>query len=230
MNSLKLAASSLLTALLVSISFAQEEQVSVRTLQLSGSTLPDSWVSVADAKEPVKLTWLTSQPTQPLQVLHDGSLKLLRYSNDPKGKRIVEIITSLKLPKSIKEVLLLAWVSNGDVKYKLIKDQFLDAKFDDWIAINTSMHSVALLAGESSKPIRINAGKSLLFKPKINVGKGVKMLGKRAYNGKVETFLSTYWPAFAKQRSMIIFYADGERIRTKRIGDRFLVKKKNKGL
>lgn len=214
--------------LLAGMAWAQEAAVSVRTLQLSAGELPESWVRVAGGKEPVKLTWLTTQPTEPLRVAHDGQLKLFRYSAGEDGKMVVDDVKAFPLPAGAMEVLLLGWVSEGKGKYVVLKDHFLQAKFDDWIAINTSAHPVAVRAGSKSDPVRVDPGKSVVFQPKIEEGKGVEMIAAAPYKGKTKTFLSTYWPAFAGQRTMIVFFDDGERMRAKRIGDRFVPKEEAK--
>ncbi len=214
--------------LLVGMAWAQEPSISVRTLQLSAGELPESWVRVADEKEPVKLGWLTTQPTEPLRVLHDGQLKLFRYSMGEDGKMVMEVVSTIPLPAGATEVLLLGWASEGKGKYVALKDHFLQAKFDDWIAINTSANPVAVKAGSQSDPVRVDPGKSVVFRPKIEEGKGVEMIAAAPYKGRTKTFLSTYWPAFAGQRTMIVFFDDGERMRAKRIGDRFIRKEENK--
>lgn len=215
--------------LLAGMAAAQDSTVSVRTLQLATGELPESWVRVADQKEPVKLTWLTSQPTEPLKVLHDGQLKLFRYTMGENGKMVMDDVRLVPLPAAATEILLLASMSEGKAKYVAIKDQFIQANFNDWIAINTSANPVALMAGGKSDPVRVDSGKSLVFQPKIEEGKGVEMTAKALYKGKLKTFLSTYWPAFPNQRTMIFFFDDGERMRAKRIGDRFTRKDETKG-
>jgi len=211
--------------LLVGMVWAQNPSVSVRTLQLAAGELPDSWVMVAGEKQPVKLTWLTTQPTEPLRVmLGEGKLKLFRYSVGEDGKMVVDDVSVISLPEAATEVLLLGWTSDGKGKYVAIKDHFLQAKFDDWIAINTSPKPVVVRAGRTSNPVRVEPAKSVVFKPKIEEGKGVEMTAQALHKGKPKTFLSTCWPAFAGQRTMIVFFDDGERMRAKRIGDRFLRK------
>lgn len=206
---------------------AEETIVSTRLLQLGGGEMPDTWVRVAKEKEPVKLVWLTTQPTEPLRVAHDGQLKLFRYSKGENGTMAVDDVRVVPLPAAAKEILLLGWESDGKTKYVALGDHFLQAKFDDWIAINTSSHTVALRAGSQSDPVRVGPGKSVIFQPKIEQGKGVEMIAVTQENGKTKTFLSTYWPAFAGQRTMIVFFDDGERMRAKRIGDRFVRKEEN---
>ncbi len=207
-------------------SWAQDMAISLRTMQLGGNEMPGLYVKKADAREPALLTWCSTQPTNPIQVIHDGSLKLYKQTSDPKGKLGYEVASSVKLPGAEKEVLLLAWESDGKIKYVAIKDQFLNANFNDWLAINTSPNAVAILAGDNAKPVKIEAGKSLVFQPNIEKGKGVEILAQASRKGEVKTFLSTYWPAFEGQRTMIIFYDDGDKMRAKRIGDRFLKKEK----
>lgn len=214
----------LLILLLAGGVWAQESTISVRTLQLGDGDLPDSWVRVADEKEPVKLSWLNSQPTEPLQVVHDGPLKLFRYAAGADGRMVASDPRSIALPSGATEILLLAWADGGAGKYVAIQDHFLQASFNDWIAINTSSNPVALRVGGKDKPLRVEAGKSLIFKPDIEEGKGVEMVAMAPRDGELKTFLSTYWPAFPGQRTMIVFYGDAERMRAKRIGDRFVRK------
>lgn len=203
---------------------AQDPKVSLRTMQLGGDEINGLYVKMADAREPALMTWLSTQPGEPIQVSHDGSLKLYKQAADPAGKPVFEIAADIKLPVGEKEILLLAWESDGKIKYVAIRDQFLNAEFNDWMAINTSKNPVAILAGNDDKPIRVDAGSSVIFQPKIEEGKGVKVLAQAAREGEVKPFLSSYWPAFKGQRTMIIFYDDGEKMRAKRIGDRFLKK------
>lgn len=212
--------------ILAGSSSAQNATISLRCLQLGGDKMPEAWVRVAEAKEPQKVTWLNSQPTEPIRVVHDGQLKLLRHSQKPGGDEMVfELLQAIKLPSPAKEVLLLGWEGDGVAKYVAIEDLFLTAKFNDWIAINTSPNPVAIRAGDKGKPVVVNPGKSVIFSPDIREGKGVKVLAQTQRDGELETFLSSYWPAFPGQRTMMIFYDDGEKMRAKRIGDRFLPKK-----
>ena len=215
--------------LLAVCSSAQDAKISLRTLQLGGDEMPESWVRVADAKEPVELPWLTSQPTEPIQVVHDGQLKLLHQATDPEGKPVLEVMKVIKLPAAAKEVLLLGWASDGKAMYVAIEDQFLNAKFNDWIAINTSPNPVAVRAGDKGNPVIVKPGESVIFSPAIRENKGVKVLAQTERNGELKTFLSSYWPAFPGQRTMMIFYDDGEKMRARRIGDRFLKKEEKPG-
>lgn len=210
--------------LLTISSFAEEAKISLRSLQLSGEEMPELYVRVADAKELEKMTWCNTQPTEPIVVIHDGSLKLYRQITNPEDKEAFELSATIKLPVAAKEVLLLVWESDGKAKYVAIEDQFLDAKFNDWMAINTSVNPVAVLAGDNGKPVRVDPGKSVIFQPNIEEGKGVKVLAQAVREGEVKPFLSSYWPAFEGQRTLIVFYDDGEKMRAKRIGDRFLKK------
>lgn len=201
------------------------QELSLRLLQLSGGAMPQAWVIEAEEKKPVELKWLSSQPTQPLRVIHDGSLKLFRLSTNEEGKPVIDNIEKIAFPAGAREILLLGQVKEGKAAYVAIEDRFLDAKFNDWMAINTSNRPVAVRCGpKSSKPVRVDAGKSLIFTPDIEENKGVEMVAMAPHEGELKTFHSTYWPAFPGQRTLIIFYDDGEKMRAKRIGDRFLKK------
>lgn len=204
---------------------ATAQTLSLRTLQLGGGEMPEAWVHGAEEDKPVKVEWLTSQPTQPVLVKHTGTLKFFKWSKNGEGKLEVSDIQSIAFPSGAKEILLLGQMIEGEAKYIALEDRFLNAKFNDWMAINTSIHPVAVRCGDkSSKPVKVNAGKSVLFKPDIEENKGVEMVAMAQRNGELKTFHSTYWPAFKGQRTVIIFYDDGEKMRARRIGDRFIKK------
>jgi len=218
----------LFCSVVLNLNGQDESVVSLRALQLSGGQMPEAWVMVQDEDEPVELPWLGSQPTQPLNVLHDGSLKLWHYVTSRNGEKELALLHIVRLPPSAKEILLLGAADGDSGKYVAIEDSFMEAKYNDWLAINTSGETVAIRAGDKGKPVIIKGGSSAIFQPKIEEGKGVKILALIARNGKAEPFYSTYWPAFAGQRTMIIFYRDGDRMRARRIGDRFIREEKEK--
>jgi len=199
-----------------------KSEVSVRTLQLGSGEMPEAWVNVSGEKEPVKVTWLGSQPTRPLNVIHNGSLDLLHYPNRSEENAKPELLRTVALPADSGEVLLLGMADGKAGKYVAIKDSFIDAKFNDWMAINTSGQTVAFIAGEDPKPVVLKAGASTIFHPKTEERTGVKFIAKAERKGEIITFYSTYLPAFSGQRTLIIFYHDGKRMRAKRIGDRFI--------
>jgi hypothetical protein len=220
----------LLAFLMAGSALAQDAQISLRLLQLGGDEMPDSWVRSAEGKgDLVKLAWLSSQPSAPVKVTHDGQLKLFRYITNDKGEKIPELANTIKLPAPAKEVLLLGWEKDDKAKYVAIKDQFLNAKFNDWMAINASENRTAVLAGDKGEPVLVEPGKSMIFQPNIQEGKGVKIIAKSQRKGELKTFLSSYWPAFSGQRTLIIFYDDGNRMRAKRIGDRFIAEQPEAG-
>lgn len=218
----------LLAFLMTAELFAQDATISLRTLQLGEGEMPVAFVRVAGEKEPVMLSWLNTQPNEPINVIQAGELILFRQTQNPKGETVMEIMNTIQLPKSAKEILLLGLGGGKDTRYIAIEDKFLNAAFDDWLAINASVNDVAILAGDDGKPVRIDPGKSLIFRPNIEQGKGVKIIGQTMRNEKLKTFLSSYWPSFPGQRTLMIFYDDGDRMRAKRIGDRFLVKEEVK--
>jgi hypothetical protein len=209
-------------SLLGSVAMAEESVVSLRTLLLSSGEMPESWVKVDGEPGWVQLPWSNVQPSVPLKTFHDGSLKLLRPVEAEDGEESFQIVRSVKLPPSAKEVLLLGMADDGESKYVAIRDVFLEAKFNDWMAINISDQNVSLKLGDKGDPLVIGAGTSLIFEPDIEELTGVKIIARALYKGKMRPFLSSYWPAFSGQRTMMIFYQDGKHLRAKRIGDRFI--------
>ena len=220
----------LLAFLIAGSALAQDAQISLRTLQLDGDEMPESWVLTANEKgDLVTLAWLSSQPTAPVKVAHDGQLKLFRYTTNDKGEKVPEVAEIIKLPAAVKEVLLLGWIKDDKAEYVVIADKFLNAKFNDWMAINASENRTAVLAGDKGEPVLVEPGKSVIFQPDIQEGKGVKIIAKTQRKAELKTFLSSYWPAFPGQRTLIIFYDDGDRMRAKRIGDRFIAEQPKDG-
>ena len=220
----------LMAFLMAGSALSQDTQISLRTLQLGGDEMPESWVRSAGEKSNlVTLAWLSSQPTTPVKVTHDGQLKIFRYVTNDKGEKVPGVADIIHLPAAAKEVLLLGWEKDDKAKYVAIKDQFLNAKFNNWLAINASENRTAILAGDKGEPVLVEPGKSVIFQPDIQEGKGVKIIAKTQRKGELKTFLSSYWPAFPGQRTLIIFYDDGDRMRAKRIGDRFIAEQPKAG-
>jgi len=210
---------------------AQNSVLSLRTILLDGSKMPESYIRVVDEDgiSLEKVPWPDTQPSEPLRVMHDGTLKLLRSSKDPDGKEVLEVLREIKLPGSAEEVLLLGTSDSGEDHYVAIEDIFLKAKFNDWLAVNSGPQPVILMVGDKGKPIKVEAESSRIFRPQIEELTGVKIIAQAEYRGEMRTFLSTYWPAFSKQRTMVIFFRDGERMRGRRISDRFIRKPEEPG-
>jgi len=203
---------------------AEESVVSLRTLLLGGE-ISESWVRVAGAGNSrlVKLPWPENQPSEPLKVIHDGSLKIFRsVKGAAGGKADGEVPHDVDLPDKAKEVLLLGMVDAGKIRFVAIEDTFMEAKFNDWLAINVSEQPVEITVGNMENPVRIDAGASITFQPGMEEGKGGKVNAQFMYRGEMRTFLSTYWAAVSGERAIIIFIQYGERIRVHRIGDKFI--------
>jgi hypothetical protein len=199
---------------------AGDSVVSLRTLWLGDGEIPDSWIFVEGASTLKQLEWPVTQPSQALPVIHDGRLKLFGSPNVPDGEKNPEPQHSVDFPPSAKEVLLVGMSEADKNTFVAFEDVFREAKYNDWLVVNVSEEAIELTVGEMDAPMRLEAGTSAIFQPTMEKGKGGKVNARFMYRGAMRTFLSTYWPAVDGQRSLVIIYQDGKRVRARRIGER----------
>jgi hypothetical protein len=205
--------------------FAQQKQptLSVRTMALNPGELPELFFRT---KGKVKLTpvhWSTRQPSRVVLALYEGTLPLFRIELDEDGKDIPVVAHRVKVPAGAKEILLFAWLDKDKKKLKFhaIGDDFLKAKFNDWLLINLSSKSVDFIVGRASKPIRLNKGQSKTYQITAEENKGAAVMGKANIRGKCRIFYSTYLPVRSQRRTLVIFTDAGDKIRTTLIADLF---------
>jgi len=201
---------------------AENPTVWLRTLQLVEGEIPETFVMVEGKSQPVQLTWSTAQPSRQLNVVYDGKLFILNGSESSEGKQEAAASIPVALPESAQEILLLAMTGPEGVEYLAFEDCVGGAKFNDWLSINLSDREVVFTASEKKDSVRIPPGTSTIFRPEIEKGTGASVAAEFDREGESQIFYSAYWPVFAGQKSIAIFYTYGERVRVRRIGDPLL--------
>ena len=214
-------------ATLIACGTLAARELNVRTLALvKGENLPERYVKVAEKY--VALSFSYIQPSEVIETLAgEASLSLYEQVTDPEGEVSYKIAKAIKLPAGAKGVLLLGWKGVKDTRYLAIDDDFLSAKYDNWLLVNTASKELAFRIGDDNKPIKIKANGVTNYKLTAREGTGVSVVGRAKWGEKMKTFYSTYWPVRAGERGIVIFfYHKGDRIALRKITDILLKPKK----
>lgn len=203
--------------------FAQK--ISVRTMALTSADMPELYLKTEGDEPLTPVAWPSRQPSKPIVALRDGALPLYRCETDDKGKASLKVAHRVKVPADAGEILLLGWSDGDEIRLHALKDDFMGADFNDWLLINFSSKVIAFRIGEGSLPIKLQSGDSRIYRIAVPRNKGATALGQAMIRGEARTFYSTFVPVKDGQRTIMLFADDGEKIRTKRIIDRFLTKK-----
>ncbi len=201
--------------------------LSVRTLALNkGGKFPDRYVKVD--KEYVLLSFSHIQPSEViLASAGEAVLPLFQPVTDPEGKVSYNVVEQVKLPAGAKGVLLLGWNGPKGPRYLAIDDDFLSAKYDKWMLINTAPKDVAFKIGDDNKSIIINSNSVKNYKLTAAENVGVSVVGKAKWGEKVKIFYSSYWPVRSGERGIVIFFSyRGDRVALRKISDVLLKPKK----
>lgn len=202
-------------------------EINTRTLALDKSgDLPERYVKVAEGY--VALSFSFVQPGEVMPVFAgDSSLPLYEQVETKGGNISYKLIHEVRLPAGAKGVLLLGWIGPDGPRYLAVDDDFLSAKFDQWLLINTASKDVAFRIGDDNKPLMLKANSVQNYKLTAPEGTGVSVIGQAKWGEEIKTFYSTYWPVRAGERGIVIFfYHSGERIALRKITDT-LFKPKN---
>ena len=216
----------ILVAALISCSSLVARDLNVRSLALDkGQDLPERYLKVGD--EYVALPFSSMQPGELVQVSIDASsLPLFESVKGPAGEVSYRVVKEVKLPPGAKGVLLLGWLAPEGARYLAIDDDFMSAKYNDWLLVNTAPKEVGFRIGEDNKPIMISANGVTKYKLTAAEGTGVAVVARAKWGDKVKTFYSTYWPVRAGERGIVIFfYQKGERMAVRKITDMLLKSK-----
>ena len=208
--------------LAISNGFAEQKLVSVRTLGVDGVDLPEWYISVDDNKfEP--LIWSDKQPSSSMMTQVTDDLQLYSKVNKPNGESVYNPVRKVELPKEGNEVLLLGWLPVDEEQAKLIavSDTFKNAKFNDWIVINTTEQEVNLRFGKDAEAITLLAGETKIYKIESEVDKGAEAIAQAMHKDEMKTIYSTFWSASSDQRSLILFYSIDDRVKLRKIHDIF---------
>lgn len=150
----------------------------------------------------------------------DSSLPLYESVKSEKGEVSYKMVKEVKLPAGAKGILLLGWMDSEGPRYLAVDDDFISAKYDKWLLINTASKDVAFRIGEDNKPLMLKANSVQNYKLTAPADSGVAVVGQAKWDEKVKTFYSTYWPVRAGERGIVIFfYLKDERIALRKITD-----------
>ncbi len=203
-------------------------EINTRTLALDKSgDLPERFVKVGETYVALSFSYIEPGELMPV-VAGDSSLPLYESVESEEGKVSYKMVKEVKLPAGAKGVLLLGWIGPEGPRYLAVDDDFLSAKYDKWLLINTASKEVAFRIGDDNKPLRLKANSVQNYQLTAREGTGVSVVGQAKWGEEVKTFYSTYWPVRAGERGIVIFfYHKGERIALRKITD-ILLKPKEK--
>ncbi len=205
---------------------ADEAKLSVRTLALESFEVPE-WFVAVDGEQHEALEWPTRQPS-PAVMLKAGKELLLYSKQAGEGEEAgFVVVNKIAIPEGANEVLLLMSppTEEGDPVITAIADTFAKATFNEWILINLSKQAVMFSYGKDNEPLEIDAGEGKVYAIDKALDKGAPVTASVMMGDEMKKFYSTYWSAPADQRSLVLFYDDGDRVKLRKILD-FLPKKK----
>ena len=213
----------LLIAALISCGSLVARELNVRTLALDKrQVMPEYFLKVGEAY--VALPFSAIQPGEVIQAsAGETSLPLFESVKSEDGKVTYKVVKEVKLPPGAKGVLLLGWQATEGARYLAIDDDFMSAKYSDWLLVNTAPKDVGFRIGDDNKPIKIDANGVTNYKLTAAEGTGVSVIASAKWGEKVKTFYSTYWPVKAGERGIVIFfYQQGDRMAVRKITDTLL--------
>lgn len=209
--------STLYILLLTGVGHSRE--LAVRSLALNGAfPLPEHYVKVDDGFQ--RLSFSVVQPSEVIEAsAGENSLALYEQKIKSDGKFAYEIVKKVKFPSSAEGILLLGWMDGKESRYLAIDDNYLSAKYHDWLLINVTSKSVAFQFGLKNKPVVIKERSTRKYKIISPAQSGVSVIGKAKWGDKIKTFYSTFWPIRGKERGIVIFYAHRDRVAVRKITD-----------
>lgn len=208
----------LAAGLLATAAHAQQGMLSVRTMALQAGDMPEVHLMGENGHLPVEFSAV--QPGETMRALAANPLPLYHNRKDDAGNDAWVISQRVDIPTGAREILLLGWPSGDTTRYIAIKDNFSDARFNDWLLINASTRPVAFAAGDNATPIVIRPGSSSSHRFTLRADEGVAVRALTPVNDEPTVFFNTYWPVQNDRRTVVVFADDGERILVRRIADR----------
>ncbi len=192
----------------------QQEKISVRTLAITPGEFPAVWAM--DGTVAVKLEFPSVQPSTFQEVTRAGDLPLYQGELDEKGKPKDTSPTLLKLPEG-SEILLLAWMQEGKVRFLPVRDAAASGKFNDWLVVNMTHKSVGIQIGEGVKPVVFPAVSCKTLRIDRPAGEATAVVMAGNDSGTWNKFYSTYWPVQADKRCLVLLVQVGENIEVRQI-------------
>lgn len=210
----------MLMVALGSCGFLAAREINTRTLALDkAGGLPERYVKVGEGYLALSFPYIEPGAVMPV-IAGDSSLPIYESVKSEEGKVSYKLAKEVKLPAGAKGVLLLGWMGPEGPRYLAVDDDFLSAKYDEWLLINTAPKDVAFRIGDDNKPVMLSANSIKDYKLTAPAGTGVSVVGQAKWGDKVKTFYSTYWPIKAGERGIVIFfYQKGDRVALRKITD-----------
>ncbi len=209
----------LLIGVVMSIPTLHARTLNIRSLALGGEeAISQRYVRVEDGYLPLSFSII--QPSPLIAALSGETvLPLFERVTKPDGELAYEMVEKIKVPARAKGVLLLAWGSEKGARYLAVDDNYLSAKYNDWLFINTASKQIAFQVGLKNKPLMMKANTVARYKVKTSEESGISAVGQVKVGEKVKTFYSTYWPVRSGQRGIVIFFERGDRVDVRKITD-----------
>jgi hypothetical protein len=192
--------------------------IGVRGLALQRKVpMPERYVKVKDGHEFIH--FLSSQPVELIKAIVESELYLYEKKMNDEGQEVYEIAERIKLPFGARGILLLGWKDEGKYRYLAIKDHFSDAKYNDWLMINTTSKTLGIQVGKKKKPFFLKPKQETECKIDSPAEVGAAVIGRANLEGEVKEFYSTYWPIRKGERSIVVFVDQKNKIIVKKISD-----------
>jgi hypothetical protein len=192
------------------------EKISIRCMALNNEPMPEMKLMTTDGL--VTLDFSPIQPTAAVRARFANPLPLYGPGSAP-GKKDGPPPVTVKLPADAKEILLLSWISGETTSYLAIKDDFSSSGRDDWLLINTTGTPIAIQVGKETQAKRVGPGAYEPFKIVAPANEGAAVTAAVLRDKKWHPIYETYWPIYADKRNIVLFVADGKKIRVRPVWD-----------
>jgi hypothetical protein len=196
---------------------AQSAKVTLRTLAMNATPLPDDLWTLGDS-DAVALSFSTVQPSEPFRIKRLSPMPVYQGKRAEKGKPTDADPSLIRLPENASAVLLLGWINSQNTpQFLAIPDPFATAKRDDWMIINASPTEIALKIGANAKPFLIKPSSHQAIRITAPANEGAAVTIATRVGEEWQTFYSTYWPVYEDKRCIILFTPGEDRIQVKQI-------------
>lgn len=201
---------------------AEEIRLSIRTLAVGNGAMP-IWHLAADKDTFAELQWSVEQPSDSVTITTGRELLLYSKEIVADGKEEYKVARKLAIPETAKEILLVGWPVEGEQKAELmvVADNLKKAGSHDWLAINTSKQVVTLRFGVNVDALQLESMEAKPYHVHLEPKQGSAVQAQMRVRDKWRTIYSTYWAAPDKQRSLVLFYDNGKRVKLHRVVDVF---------
>jgi hypothetical protein len=202
------------------LAHANERILSIRTLAAEKSDMPVWYVAVGD-QQFEQLEWTTTQPSTQITSRADRDLSLYSKETNQEGEPEFKVARKVTIPEAADEVLLLGWLTNKGEQAEVlaIADDYKKAKFNDWLVINRSDHTVTLRYGEGNESISLEPGETKPYRIMGERDKGGEVIAEAIIKDTKRKIYSTFWGAADKQRTLVLFFSKDDGVGLRKVID-----------